>query len=205
MGELCPHALYDLGESEAQKKLRRVVCNRYWWLAGDMFTIFGLLGWGPGHRDLTERDTPGLARLELNKLLYVLAVTKPVDEVEDVVISSLDVHDTSLEAQTVRQLLGVYEWEFSTKPIWHVYDLIANRGNLYQHGAAREFVNYYYDGADPSIVLAGLVLILLRELTPERVRQRKEELRKTGPLDWSFHKTLQQTQQQVVEVAAVAM
>jgi hypothetical protein len=173
-----------------QGELRGLVCNHYWWLAGELYDVEGKLGWCPGHLDDDEDHDLDLVKAEdgLRDFICLLTEIPKSDAVEDLISTAFDYTNVTLEARAVRYVLDKAEAWNPNVSIWYVYDRIVAKGTVYQIAAAREYLYYYTENkGDPNVALAGLVLILARRLDQHKVKAEVSLLKRFESLDyWGY-------------------
>jgi len=167
-------SLLSEDEDSAKAYLRRIVCVGHWFLAGELFTLEGKLGWGPGHRDWDGDGLPPRTKAAANRLcgfVFDIASIPPDNRTLNLANALAKGTDkTLLECRTFNYINNkasvVYERrrDRMTAIASFLYDRIVEQKSVYEIGAARIF--YLVDEAFPSYVaMAGLLLILVRGIS----------------------------------------
>jgi len=159
--------------------LRFVVCRDYGWLASELFSIEGELGWGPGFREYEgmffpppTRSSYAMMTTFLNTLQRVEKDITLIQMLRNARVGYYPDKPTTLLARTLSVRAGNKD-----KLVDHFYNKIAsNINNTYTIGAARLYHSMWSHQKKFCLAVAGLIRLAFTPLN--RISARAETVRR---------------------------
>lgn len=165
-------------KEKIKSELQKLVCRRYWWLTGELFLLYGELGWGPGHREWEGTFLPDPVEDALDRLRnFVRDLTSlPESSRVQAVLDDYMGEARSKTAQILNLVLAGTDAGL-LKPFILLYEKVMQRCTIYEIGAARMYCDQYIEG-EHDTAFSGFALLLTAGLNRLKVRHRSVKLRR---------------------------
>lgn len=164
-------------------ELEDLVTLDYWWLSGELFTLLGEGGLGPGHRvdwdpeDLYPRPKRDFSR-KLFEFLQILTCIPASNAVSDLIMNAHLGLTAATDAIRLGRLLDLHAL-YGHRVLWLLYDKIIEQMSCYEVGGARLYCSKGMED-DPGVGITGLFLIWTRGLVRSHVLANIVKARRFG-------------------------